>query len=141
MILPLEQQVCSLELAKKLKELGVKQESYFIWVETRNFGTKVYPEDFSFELDFFGSVRVLASAFTVAELGEMLPKSINIPYKNGKGRQNDHYVHFYHSETMNTWQINYVGSSFVRPFVQAETEADARALLLIHLVENKLITL
>jgi len=27
----LEQQVCSLELAKKLKELGVKQESYAHW--------------------------------------------------------------------------------------------------------------
>ena len=27
----LEDQVCSLELAKKLKELGVKQDSLFYW--------------------------------------------------------------------------------------------------------------
>lgn len=29
MILPLEQQVCNLELAKRLKELGIKQDSLF----------------------------------------------------------------------------------------------------------------
>ena len=27
----IENQVCSLELAKKLKELGVEQDSYFFW--------------------------------------------------------------------------------------------------------------
>lgn len=31
MILSLEQQVCSLESAKRLKELGVRQESLFYW--------------------------------------------------------------------------------------------------------------
>ena len=29
----IESQVCSLELAKKLKELGVKQESLYYWCE------------------------------------------------------------------------------------------------------------
>jgi len=27
----LDQQVCSLEIAKRLKELGLKQDSYFYW--------------------------------------------------------------------------------------------------------------
>jgi hypothetical protein len=31
---PLEKQVCNLELAKRLKELGVKQESFWAWYET-----------------------------------------------------------------------------------------------------------
>jgi hypothetical protein len=34
----LNQQVCSLELARKLKELGVKQESYFWWAIGNGWG-------------------------------------------------------------------------------------------------------
>ena len=32
-MISLEKQVCNLELAKRLKELGVKQERYFDWYE------------------------------------------------------------------------------------------------------------
>ena len=38
----LEQQVVSLELAKKLKELGVKQDSLFYWWGTFNY--RPYPQ-------------------------------------------------------------------------------------------------
>ena len=59
----LEQHVCSLDLAKRLKELGVKQESLFWWGEI----TK--------EVHYCKAGKPLhISAFTVAELGEMLPK-------------------------------------------------------------------
>lgn len=65
----LEKQVCSLELAKKLKELGVKQESLFVWdIKRKNlFYTKNnYPD---------GNIELLEQcvAFSVAELGEMFP--------------------------------------------------------------------
>jgi hypothetical protein len=94
----LEQQVCSLELAKRLKELGVTQESYLYWTE------KEYPSDgygvIPWEFYWCGcdseegshggcDLREIAaereggpgkydpeaaySAFTVADLGEMLP--------------------------------------------------------------------
>jgi hypothetical protein len=80
----LEKQLCSLEFAKRLKELGVKQESAFWWIE----GDLIYrgewgdPSDDASkrmeqkELDEYMST--LFSAFTVAELGEMLPERINL---------------------------------------------------------------
>ena len=80
MTLPLEQQVCSLDLAKRLKELGVKQESQFWWdkddtgeytqliiafnFNSRNANLKVFRTDDAI------------SAFTVAELGEMLRRAL-----------------------------------------------------------------
>jgi hypothetical protein len=76
----LEKQVCSLELARKLKELGVKQESLFYWV-----GEEKDNLFLSQQTKFiYGSAPDLSeaeypfvySAFTVVELGEMLPEKI-----------------------------------------------------------------
>ena len=78
-MIPLEKQVCNLELAKRLKELGVKQESLFSYFQHGlfgelcdlthmkwNFPPSVPPRE--------RKVETIASAFTVAELGEMLYK-------------------------------------------------------------------
>ena len=62
----LEEQVCSLELAKKLKELGVKQDGYFSW-ELIYKKWEIRPDCCYEDLD-----NVMVSAFTVAELGEIL---------------------------------------------------------------------
>jgi len=76
-MIPLEKQVCSLDLAKRLKELGVKQESVWAWYETTDRDDKPRLNRF----DEHCTVCTLPqqqweekySAFTVAELGEMLP--------------------------------------------------------------------
>jgi hypothetical protein len=75
----LVEQVCSLELAKRLKELGVKQESYFYWTTLEYYvhipGVQEGPTPCvmpGFEVDG----RNKLSAFTVAELGEILPITI-----------------------------------------------------------------
>ena len=122
----LESQVVSLELAKRLKELGVKQESVFAWT-----AASVYPET-NWELWSTGrSVEEWVSdgriaAFTVAELGEML-----------YGRELPHSM-----AGSGYWETNeYFDFSDGRQRIDADTEADARARMLVYLIENKLITL
>lgn len=121
----LEQQVCSLDLAKRLKELGVKQESYFWWVDPSD-GTR--EEAIWFIRDNHVGYKEHVSAFTVAELGEMLPKIENLVsqfFDNG---------HCQIALMSEGYQAASIG-------IEADTEADARAKMLIYLLENKLITL
>jgi hypothetical protein len=132
-MIPLEKQCVSLKLTKRLKELGVRQESLFYWCGFYNdSGGKTWfivrhdvLEDYEEEPENY-------AAFTVAELGEMLPK-IAIPNTN-----------YYGSKTEDgRWEVGYVfmdGSGIYHLEVEA-TEADARAKMLIYLVENKLVTL
>lgn len=112
----LENQVCLLDLAKKLKELGVKQESLFWWqgyLHSMNRVELVNTENLDTGYDHY-------SAFTVAELGEMLPIGVSS-------------------------RKSYTGGDFMvkykTVYKRADTEVNARAKILIYLLENKLIKL
>lgn len=123
----LEDQVCSLDLAKRLKELGVKQESLFYWKQGNSdlfIGYRTISE----------SAPTIASAFTVAELGEMLPEHIRLDSKDLP-----QYC-FIVPGNMGSglWTIEYSDYEEGTPTFTAETEADARAKMLIYLIENKL---
>lgn len=71
----LEEMSCSLELAKRLKELGVNKMSCFEWI-------KAAPIDYK---EIWEAVPLFRNqkhhlgypAFSVAELGELLPPNIN----------------------------------------------------------------
>jgi hypothetical protein len=73
----LEQQVVSPEVAQNLKSLGVKQDSILVWIDGR---------ELSLSDQGHASSVSMASAFTVAELGEIL-KDVDEPlpwFANGR---------------------------------------------------------
>ena len=116
----LENQVCSLDLAKRLKELGVKQESLFRWTQLSGRFPIFVKESKEFPAAWDDGV----SAFTVAELGEMLP-------------------FLYYSEKWggnNQWVCNMAMGARTEkrdyPNMQADIEADARARMVVYLIEN-----
>lgn len=132
----LEQQVVSLDLAKKLKELRVKQESYFVWYTNAGTGHLLYLGD-----DGMRPMEAKTySAFTVAELGEMLPREVEFEgqfYYWESGKNDD---------LSNRWFYKYETAHIRLPVERLcmgveETEADARAKMLIYLLENNLIQL
>jgi hypothetical protein len=124
----LEDQVVSLEYAKRLKELGVKQEGLFHWVE--NFrGIELCGEgNLNIEWSIHpSSNRGNWSAFTVAELGEMLP------------------LYIVSRRLYDNWEFTVTLDK--DPYtIEYETydelsQVNAYAALLIYLLENKLIPL
>ena len=134
----LEQQVCSLELAKRLKELGVKQESHFVWHREGSLASVELNDEKNYPL---GVER--CAAFTVAELGGMLPAEINIPFKNGKPRAVNNSLKAYFGVGRSEVHLYYAKPAGTNEYVHMKgaSEADARAMMLIYLLENKLITL
>lgn len=116
----LQKQVTSLELSKRLKELGVKQESICYWHHTRPFDSAPVSwmlKGTSASEEYEGDLHI--SAFTVAELGEMLPNGV----LSGKTEQG----------VWTCWMNISSGKEY------ADTEAEARGFMLAYLLENKLI--
>lgn len=128
----LEEQVTNLELSKKLKELGVKQESLFYWVGVFPLVTskpiivnaEKLKEFYSDKTeDFIRAIKnEVCSAFTVAELGEMLPDQIS-SHKYNKGWVCGEYMN---NQDWDNYEV-------------FGTEVNARAKCLIYLIENEII--
>lgn len=120
----LEDQVVSLRLAKKLKKLGFKQKSYFMWCDNGAYIDIWNPTDRD-EYDT-GRMTVVCSTYTVAELGVMLEAGLIGSWKS----------------VVNNWCCKYEilgATNTTREVTGAKTEADARAKMLIYLKENNLI--
>jgi len=99
----IEDQVVSVEVAKKLKEIGVEQESLFYWRvwNDETVDCAIGYEDY----DFSGAGRKIVeriSAFTVAELMEQLPAVIET--KAGRYRLT---IEKYEPR----WYVSYIGTA------------------------------
>ncbi len=142
----LEQQITSLEISKRLKELGVKQEALFVHTNFMSMnGYRVILDHFSDKsprsdqkgVDFF-------SAYTVAELGEMLPRSLD--YKCSEIGERILVLSSGKTLFKNGWYVMYsdphpANKNPIHSFGSENNEADARAKALIYLLENNLLKL
>lgn len=129
----LEQQVTSLEISRKLKELGAKQESCFYWCEvdtTDDWDLRPAKSVFGKEIDYGNSYLSEVSAFTIAELGEMLAEQAEkFPVEK--------CIWFGSEKVGKYWECG--SEKMLDHTFEDEFEADARGKMLIYLLENKLI--
>jgi hypothetical protein len=164
----LESQVCSLEYAKRLLELGIKQNSLFYWAD----GSIVISTELDLLLDN-GKVRstsfvnnswpdqdilCISSAFNASELGEILPNVITTkeqePFNNYRICITKFYSvnkhENYEERLINNYIVNYECDSTeihgenawlrrrLTNNIYDPNLANAMAKMLIYLIENKL---
>lgn len=147
----IENQVCSLEQAKRLKELGVVQHSAFYHYKQIVNGVsevRIYPlfhEDFgrhakneSLDRALSGdSKNEIYSAFTIAELGIILPHNFISHRHDPKVSDNYWVVKLdYNSECDVCAQAH----PTIHFNSESQTESCSRAAMLIYLLENGTVT-
>ena len=120
--------VTSLELSKRLKELGVKQESLFYWI---NFEENRPEVCYFRETNFTNTHKI--SAFLASELGEMLPYYIE--YDSDKPGDQIYGQMEFAKCADGEWWICY----FNGPTQKEKSMADTLGKMLIHLIEKDLV--
>ena len=120
-----EDQVVSIDIAMRLKALGMKQEALKWWdlTERTLYGCH---DGTAVELN-------CVAAFSVAELGELLPVTITV----------EGYAHHFESmrlpqERGTRFRGCYASLKYYipDPMVEEATEADMRGMVLVHLLER-----
>jgi hypothetical protein len=129
----LSKQVSSLAPSQRLKELGVPQQSLFHWTRTHTWKSGEFKPDSEPFIQYRKKQQKLSdyecSAFTTAELGELLPENTKIT--KGHTYSQPHILRWFYVEEDEHGSIQ----------KWCDTEADARAQLLCYLLEQGLITL
>lgn len=120
----IEKQVTSLSLAKRMEELGFYQCSLWYWHGKDDLNETFWEIGEKFE--GFPEVDYCYSAYTVAELGEMLPCEMRM------------FKKMYSSEGSIEYRLKYEYDKNYKT-IWDDNEADARAKMLIYIKENGLI--
>lgn len=162
----LEDQVVSLDLSKKLKEIGVNKPSIFGWIyhehsESQAWACK-HPEPNASWYVIRGTDDLKPvkwegdkenPAFSTAEIGELLPNYVLTPDPepfNGFRIYIEKFISVENNIQINNWTINYrcdttsesrnwVFSNILTKPIYDPNLANAMAKMLIHLIENGLI--
>ncbi len=141
-----------------MKELGVKQSSLFWWIGKKNvdiaaFGIMYLHEFHDLEEDTLDQYDYY-SAFTVAELGEMLPNTVQTingePFDNYRiliqkfytvdeklNKTNNFIINYECDSTEATGQNAWLRRKLTNNIFDSN-EANARAKMLVYLIENGL---
>lgn len=159
----LQNQVCTLEQAKKLKELGVSQDGYFTWAigicfdeneKEVEFPVLLRPDNGEFdfvsvdslpdhlETEYGFDTKAECSAFTVAELGVMCHDdhdvyAASVYYSNHLGCWMWQIMEQMHDEFEGNgipWKVTH------SDYGEYDSEAETRAAMLIYCIENNLFT-
>lgn len=133
-MIPPEQQTTTLKTSRRLEELGVPQESLFYWQK--------FIDGWRLEYLPMRWTPKFCSAYTVAELGEMLPDSV---WKNGEFPLNKSRSQYFLTtqHVGKFWEVGYTHEekTLDDTTFEAENEAEARGLMLIYLLENKIVSI
>src|SRR5574343_199154 len=154
--------VTSLELSRRLKELNVPQTTMFWWTEWGTDEDVCAEESIEFHKrsDYPRVVfchtqapkhgvppkSIITSAYLASELGELLPSEITEKNKNTavfgeKAKSKYIGIDFFEDQVNNSYGMERVWRTSVGSIqFREKTEADARAKMLIYLLENHLIS-
>lgn len=143
-IIKVDQQVCSLDISKKLKDLQVPQEGLFFYYEAQlqSGAVLVAPQYCDFAA---GNVCRICWAPTATELGEWVPVAIKT--ENGAGclECRKTFGNILRS-SRTVWTVGYYGMdddehAFVEYEFTHKKLVDAMGSCLIYMLTNKIITL
>ena len=130
--------VISLEISKRMKDLGFKQESLWYWEESTH---SIKNNDKTFTLALLKERRLKAiwikyySAYTVAELGTILPDwFFTMRLDGGRG-----WCCVDEDAPIDSYGVKIDKKGGYYPECLADTEANARGLMACYLKENKLL--
>lgn len=132
--------VVSRIICKRLKALGVKQDSQFYWVKSKKRTTGTDASGWSYywrllSADKIRPVMEIVSAFLASELGEMLPETIIRHHKK---------LFLQISKFDGVYFVIYLDIENVLDQTKhwdSRNLADALGLMLEYLIKNKLITI
>lgn len=124
----IEQHVTSLEMSQKLAEVGLPVDDGLAWWCAIQGEWKCLSTDAAAQR--FGEIECSLRAYTASELGQMLPTTINRLYVlEGYRAESGVWVIYYRDRTL------YGCETMSGTYVEEKHEADARAALLLKLIE------